>query len=89
MRDHAKLRAFEIADPLALEIHQETRFFPREEQFGLTSQMRRAAVSIPSNLVEGCARHSQRDYLHFLDIADGSCANGNIRLSSAPTRLAT
>jgi four helix bundle protein len=72
MRDHKKLRAFELADQLALAIYQHTSRFPREEQFGLTSQMRRAAVSVPANIVEGCARHSKADYLHFVDISYGS-----------------
>jgi four helix bundle protein len=72
MRDHTKLRAFELADQLALAIYKETRSFPREEMFGLTSQLRRAAVSIPSNIVEGSARFSEAEYLHFLDIAYGS-----------------
>ena len=72
MRDHTKLRAFELADQLALAIYKCTASFPREEQFGLTSQMRRAGVSIPSNIVEGCARDSTADYIRFLDIAFGS-----------------
>ena len=72
MRDHTKLRAFELADELALIIYQATKDFPREETYGLTSQMRRAAVSVPSNIVEGCARESQIEYLRFLEIAFGS-----------------
>ena len=71
MRDHSKLRAFELADEVVLLIYQATRKFPREEVYGLTSQMRRAAVSVPSNIVEGCARESQAEYLRFLEIAFG------------------
>ncbi len=72
MRDHTKLRAFELADQVALAIYRCTAHFPREEQFGLTSQMRRSAVSVPSNIVEGCARDSGSDYVRFLNIAFGS-----------------
>ena len=72
MRDHKQLRAFELADEVALLIYQLTRKFPKEEVYGLTSQMRRAAVSVPSNIVEGCARESQTEYLRFLEIAFAS-----------------
>jgi four helix bundle protein len=72
MRDHTKLRAFELADELAVMIYLKTKDFPKEEVYGLTSQMRRAAVSVPSNIVEGCARESQVEYLRFLEIAFGS-----------------
>lgn len=71
MRDHTKLRAFELADEVAL-LYQVTQDFPKEELYGLTSQMRRAAVSVPSNIVEGCARESTADYSRFLSIAFGS-----------------
>ena len=72
MRDHTKLRAFELADEVALLIYRATREFPKEEIYGLTSQMRSAAVSVPSNIVEGAARESQTEYLRFLEIAFGS-----------------
>ena len=83
MRDHTKLRAFELADQLTLTIYRTTRTFPREEIFGLTSQLRRAAVSIASNIVEGCARQSKSDYVRFLDIAYGSAREVEYQLSLA------
>lgn len=72
MRDHTKLRAFELADEVAIMTYRVTQRFPKEEIYGLTSQMRRAAVSVPSNIVEGCTRESQPEYVRFLEIAFGS-----------------
>ncbi len=72
MRDHTQLRAFELADEVAMLVYPVTAGFPKEELFGLTSQIRRAAVSVPSNIVEGCARASEAEYLRFLNIAFGS-----------------
>ena len=81
MRDHTKLRAFELGDEGAVLIYRVTVGFPREESYGLTSQMRRAAVSVPSNIVEGCARDSKADYLRFLHIAFGSLRELHYQLS--------
>jgi four helix bundle protein len=72
MRDHTQFRAFELADEVVLLIYQLTSEFPKQEQYGLTSQMRRAAISVPSNIVEGCSRESQTEYFRFLEIAFGS-----------------
>ena len=58
---------------MALLVYQVTKGFPKEEIYGRTSQMRRSAVSIPSNIVEGCARESQTEYVRFPEIAFGSC----------------
>jgi four helix bundle protein len=77
------LRAFELADQLASLVYEQTRGFPREEQFGLVAQMRRAAVSIPSNIVEGCARETQADYLRFLNMAYGSARELEYQISLA------
>lgn len=86
MRDHTKLRAFELADELALTIYRATASFPKNEQFGLIQHLRRAAVSCASNIVEGCACHSQSDYLRFLDMAYGSVCEVQYQVSLA-TRL--
>ena len=83
MRNHTKLRAFELADQLAVAIYKTTRSFPREEIFGLTSQLRRAAVSIASNIVEGSARFSEAEYLHFLDTAYGSACEVEYQIGLA------
>jgi four helix bundle protein len=83
MRDHTKLRAFELADTLVLSVYQLTRGFPDDERFGLTSQLRRAAVSIASNIVEGSARNSLADYIRFLDMAYGSVKEVEYQLTIA------
>lgn len=83
MRDHRKLKAFELADALALSVYQQTRNFPKEEIYGLTSQIRRVAVSVPSNIVEGCARNTEKDYIHFLDTAYGSAKEVEYQTSIA------
>ena len=83
MRDHRNLRAFQLADELVLDVYRATKTFPRDEMFGLTSQLRRAAVSIASNIVEGCARQSQGDFVRFLDTAFASAREVEYQLSIA------
>ena len=72
MRDHKKLRVFQLADSLALAIYRHTTSFPKAECFGLTSQLRRAAVSVPSNIAEGFGRHYTAEYIHHLRFSNGS-----------------
>lgn len=72
MRDFRGLKVWEESHNLTLLIYKETKNFPKEELFSLTNQIRRAAISIPSNIAEGCGRETQKDYAHFLQIALGS-----------------
>jgi four helix bundle protein len=72
MRDYTKIRAWGMADDLTVRIYQVSKSFPREELYAFTSQLRRAAYSVPANIAEGASRSSKRDYLHFLYIARGS-----------------
>ena len=71
-RGHYKLEAWKRARELVLSVYTLTQTFPKEEVFGLTAQMRRAAVSIPSNIAEGAARRGAREFAQFLNIARGS-----------------
>lgn len=83
MRDPKKLKAFHMADALVLKVYQATQAFPPEERYGLAAQIRKSAVSVASNLVEGCARRSEADFLRFLDIAYGSACELEYQLSLA------
>ncbi|MDJ0535881.1 MAG: four helix bundle protein [Xenococcaceae cyanobacterium MO_207.B15] len=72
MKDFQKLKVWEKAHYLTLTLYKETKSFPREELFGLTSQIRRASSSIPANLAEGCGRDSDKELARFIQIAQGS-----------------
>jgi four helix bundle protein len=73
-RDHRKLRVFVLADQLVLQVYKASAQFPAAERFGIQSQMRRSALSVASNIVEGSARRTQAEYAHFLNISAGSAA---------------
>lgn len=72
MKDFRKLNVWEKAHELTLEIYRITSKFPSEEKYGLTNQIRRASVSIPTNIAEGCGRDSEGELLRFMRIAMGS-----------------
>jgi len=83
MRDHRKLEVFGLADSLALLVYKSTNRFPEEEKYGLTSQLRRAAVSVAANIVEGAAKLSEADFTRMLGIAYGSACELDYELSLA------
>jgi four helix bundle protein len=72
LKDFKELKVWHKAYDLALSIYEASRSFPREEMYGLTSQLRRAAVSIGANIAEGCGRRSDGELVRFLQIARGS-----------------
>jgi four helix bundle protein len=72
MEDFKDLRVWEKAHELTLSVYKATRSFPREEMYGLTSQLRRAAASVGANIAEGCGRRSDPEMRRFLQIARGS-----------------
>jgi len=74
MRDFRKIEAWQLADDLAVAVYEATKCFPKEEVYGITSQIRRAVTSAAANIVEGSARESAKDYAHFLQIARGPLA---------------
>jgi len=80
MQNPGKLRVTTCARDLVAELYRATNHFPVSERFGLTAQMRRAAVSIGSNIAEGCGRSGERELIHFLHIALGSASELEFQL---------
>ena len=74
MQHFTQLKVWERSHQLVLEIYKISARFPGDERFGLTSQLRRAAVSVPSNVAEGSKRHTNQDFARFLNIAEASLA---------------
>lgn len=81
MQDHTKLRVFEMAHEQVLSIYRLTEELPDSERFHLTSQIRRSATSISTNIVEGCCRRTSKDKAHFFQIAYGSAGELLYQLS--------
>ena len=83
IKSYEDLQVWQMAIDLVVECYRATEDFPLDERFGLTGQLRRAAVSIPANIAEGHARSHRREYLNFLSVAQGSAAELNTRLRIA------
>ena len=83
MRDYRKLEVAQRARELVLSVYTVTAAFPREERYGLAAQMRRAAVSVASNIAEGTGRGGEREFLHFLYLALGSATELAVQLDLA------
>ena len=80
MKDFRELQVWQKAHALVLKIYRVTRGFPSDERFGLTSQLRRAATAIPTNIAEGCGRSTDADLARFADIAMGSASETEYEL---------
>lgn len=74
MRDFHNYKVWQRGHQFALDVYKQTKSFPKEELFGMTSQLRRASTSIPINVAEGCGRRSDAEFAHFLNIAAGSAS---------------
>jgi four helix bundle protein len=80
MQDFRNLKVWQKAHALTLEVYRNTRSFPVDERFGLTTQLRRASASVPANLAEGCARGGDVDFARFVNIAAGSASESDYHL---------
>ena len=80
MKDFRQLKVWEKSHQLALAIYKSTKEFPKEEVYGLTSQIRHASMSIPTNIAEGCGRNTDKEFARFLQIAMGSASEAEYQL---------
>ena len=80
MKDFRQLKVWEKSHQLALAIYKATKDFPKEELYGLTSQIRRSSMSIPTNIAEGCGRFTDADFARFLQMAMGSASETEYQL---------
>jgi four helix bundle protein len=80
MKDFRQLQVWEKSHQLALAVYKATKDFPKEELYGLTSQIRRASMSVPTNIAEGCGRGTDPDFARFLQIAMGSASETEYQL---------
>jgi len=80
IRNYRDLKVWQMALVFTNEIYTITKKFPDEEKYGIISQLRRASVSVPSNIAEGCAKSSTKEFLRFIDIALGSVAEIDTQL---------
>lgn len=80
MKDFRQLKVWEKAHQVALAVYRATKEFPKEELYGLTSQIRRASMSIPTNIAEGCGRNTDADFARFLQMAMGSASETEYQL---------
>lgn len=74
MRPHQRLEAWSKAIELVTEVYKSSEHFPKEERYGLTAQIRRAAISNPANIAEGAGRRSRKEFAHFLSNSQGSAS---------------
>ena len=80
MKNYREYIVWQKAHDFTMDVYKVTEDFPRSEMYGLTSQIRRAAASIPTNIAEGCGRNTDKDFARFLEIASGSASETDYQL---------
>lgn len=80
MQRFTDLKVWQMSHKLVLQVYRATKSFPPEERYGLTSQLRRSTLSVPTNIAEGSKRQTSAEYAHFLNIAEGSLAESQYLL---------